>query len=35
LLDKLGIPYNPENKYKGVNGEDLGRPALPEVLRCH
>lgn len=35
LLDKLGIPYNPENKYKGLNGEDLGKPALPDVLRCH
>ena len=34
LLDKLGIEYDPEKKYKGVNGEDTGRPDLPLVLKC-
>lgn len=34
LLDKLGIEYNPDEKYKGVNGLDLGKPELPNVLRC-
>ncbi len=27
LLDKLGYEYDPEAKYRGVNGEDLGSPA--------
>ncbi|MEF9987109.1 MAG: heterodisulfide reductase-related iron-sulfur binding cluster [Bacteroidales bacterium] len=29
LLDKIGIPYNPETKYKGLNNKDMGRPELP------
>lgn len=35
LLDKLGITYDPDKKYKGRNGEDIGIPEKPEVLRCH
>jgi heterodisulfide reductase subunit C len=34
LLDKLGIKYDPEKKYKGRNGEDIGLPEKPQVLRC-
>jgi len=34
LLDKLGIIYIPENKYKGVNGENIGIPKKPSVLKC-
>ena len=34
LLDKLGIVYDPEKKYKGRNGEDIGLPDKPQVLRC-
>ncbi len=34
LLDKLGIKYDPEQKYKGINGEDIGRPEHPQVLKC-
>jgi hypothetical protein len=34
LLDKLGIKYDPDMKYKGLNGEDLGKPEQPEVLKC-
>lgn len=34
LLDKLGIEYNPEEKYKGKQGLDLGRPEFPITLRC-
>jgi heterodisulfide reductase subunit B len=34
LLDKLGIEYNPDEKYKGVNGLDLGKPELPNILKC-
>lgn len=34
LLDKLGIQYDPDAKYKGAEGEDIGRPELPKVLKC-
>ncbi|OFX74759.1 MAG: heterodisulfide reductase subunit B [Bacteroidetes bacterium GWE2_29_8] len=35
LLDKLGVNYNPLEKYKGLNGEDLGKPEMPNVLKCY
>jgi heterodisulfide reductase subunit B len=31
LLDKLGIPYNPEDKYKGLDGKVIGQPAVAAV----
>ena len=34
LLDKIGIEYDNNNKYKGMDGEDLGRPEKPNVLKC-
>jgi heterodisulfide reductase subunit B len=34
LLDKIGIPYNPETKYKGVNNKDLDKPEMPEFIKC-
>ena len=34
LLDKTGIPYDPEEKYKGLNHKDIMRPELPGVLKC-
>ncbi len=34
LLDKLGIDYDPDQKYKGRNGEDIGMPENPQMLRC-
>lgn len=34
LLDKIGISYNPELKYKGINGEDMGKPEAPSCLNC-
>jgi heterodisulfide reductase subunit B1 len=34
ILDKLGITYNPDDKYKGVQGSDLGKPELPHTLKC-
>jgi hypothetical protein len=34
LLEKLGIVYVPDKKYKGRNGEDIGIPENPQVLRC-
>lgn len=33
LLDKMGIVYDPEKKYLGINDEDLGRPEIPSNLR--
>ena len=36
LLDKIGIPYDPEKKYLGKNGEYIGKPAIAENLKfCH
>jgi heterodisulfide reductase subunit B len=32
VLDKMGIEYDPDKKYKGINGKDLGKPELPNVL---
>ena len=34
LLDKMGIPYSPEDKYKGLNRKDLLRPDLPTIMKC-
>ena len=33
LLDKLGIKYIPDEKYKGKQGLDLGKPELPNILK--
>ena len=33
LLDKLGIEYKPNEKYKGINGLDLGKPEMPGTLK--
>ncbi|MBP7848828.1 MAG: heterodisulfide reductase subunit B [Lentimicrobiaceae bacterium] len=29
LLDKLGVPYDPDRKYEGVNGKQIGAPLDP------
>ncbi len=34
LLDKLGVQYDPAEKYKGPGHADLGRPAMPGILKC-
>jgi heterodisulfide reductase subunit B len=34
LLDKLGIPYDPQKKYVGVDGEQLQAPQQPECFNC-
>jgi len=34
LLDKIGIEYKPEDKYKGAIGEDIGKPERPNILKC-
>ncbi|WP_423129352.1 heterodisulfide reductase-related iron-sulfur binding cluster [Gaoshiqia sp. Z1-71] len=33
LLQKMGVKYSPELKYKGKNGKDLGKPVIPACLR--
>lgn len=33
LLDKMGIPYDPETKYKNKKGEDIGSPKCPTFLK--
>jgi heterodisulfide reductase subunit B len=32
LLDKLGIPYDPQKKYVGMDGEQLQAPQQVECL---
>lgn len=32
LLDKIGIPYDPNDKYKGENGKIIQNPEKPKVL---
>ncbi len=34
LLDKIGIPYNPDEKYTDVNGHLLPLPEKPSCLHC-
>ena len=34
LLDKMGIGYDLENKYKGLDEKDLMRPELPANMKC-
>ena len=33
LLDKMGISYDPEAKYKNLRGESMGRPKCPTYLK--
>jgi heterodisulfide reductase subunit B1 len=35
LLDKIGIAYHPEQKYLGLQGEFLGKPEAPSVLKVY
>ena len=34
LLDKMGIPYDPNEKYRAKEGKVIARPEFPEHLRC-
>jgi heterodisulfide reductase subunit B len=34
FLDKLGVKYNPENKYEGLQNINLGKPEMPGILKC-
>ena len=33
LLNKIGIPYDPDSKYKGADGQVLAMPDKPSVLK--
>jgi heterodisulfide reductase subunit B len=35
FLDKIGIPYDPDLKFRGKNGEDLGMPETPRFLKFY
>jgi len=35
LLDKIGIPYDASQKFKGKNGEDIGIPESPSYLKFY
>lgn len=34
LLNKLGIAYNPADKYRGLHHANLGEPVMPENIKC-
>ena len=34
LLDKMGVKYDPDAKYLGLNKKDILKPGLPSVLKC-
>jgi heterodisulfide reductase subunit B len=33
LLDKIGVEYNPNDKFKGKSGEFIGQPESPNILK--
>lgn len=33
LLNKMGVPYDPEKKYVSSEGKDIGRPKCPTYLK--
>ena len=33
LLDKIGVEYNPENKFKGINGKQINQPDFTGCLK--
>jgi hypothetical protein len=33
LLDKMGVAYTPDDKYKDASGNYLGEPAVPSNLK--
>lgn len=35
LLDKMGVSYDPDQKFKGLNNEDLGKPESPKNLKFY
>jgi len=35
LLDKIGIPYDPEKKFLDINGNAMGKPKSPSYLKFY
>ncbi len=35
LLDKIGVEYEPKEKYLDINGNDIGKPLKPKVLKFY
>jgi len=35
VLEKIGVIYNPDEKYTGVNGEHLSTPAAPDFVKFY
>jgi heterodisulfide reductase subunit B len=35
LLDKIGIPYEKQEKYLGLNGKDLKVPEKPTLMKVY
>ena len=35
LLDKMGIPYDPEAKFLDINGNSIGKPKSPSFLKFY
>lgn len=35
LLIKMGVKYNPDEKYKGFSGKQLEKPRIPELLKVY
>ncbi|MBL7111416.1 MAG: heterodisulfide reductase subunit B [Bacteroidales bacterium] len=35
LLVKMGVEYNPADKYKGYSGRQLEKPGIPELLKVY
>ncbi|MCX6250495.1 MAG: heterodisulfide reductase-related iron-sulfur binding cluster [Bacteroidetes bacterium] len=35
LLDKIGVQYNPLEKYQGIDHKDLGKPNMPSILKFY
>lgn len=33
LLDKMGVLYDKEKKYKGLHGQEIGKPGIPSFLK--
>jgi len=33
FLDKIGVNYDPSKKYLDINGNDIGKPEIPELFK--
>ena len=35
FLDKMGVEYEAKEKYLNINGNDLGKPLKPNILKFY